>query len=353
MFNTTYSIAETAEVTVLQAAEQTRRKVVSALRLTVAAMLFVISSFLSLGASATTAVAKTAAKGKNIKVVRHSTKQQLKRATARKQARTQLATKAKRVKATGAKAKKALALKARNSRSRIARATLRAKRTATTAAKRTAAKLGGNFALLNQYRQDLARYGAKKLEGWQKVMEGESSWYGTFFHGRLTASGRRFNKHAHIAAHRSLPFGTVLRVTNLANGKSEIVEVLDRGPYVHDRLIDLSEGTARALDFFKTGTARVRTEILKVGDLDYKIEAPLTAAELRGDINRHKIDLAALGIDATDTKPEMASLLEGRTMEVRMPTLRVDSDATRTIAQMASDDYLYALRRTVSQATAA
>jgi rare lipoprotein A len=88
--------------------------------------------------------------------------------------------------------------------------------------------------------------------------EGVASWYGKKFHGRLTASGERYDMYALTAAHRSLPLPTYVRVTNLDNAKSVVVRVNDRGPFHDNRLIDLSFAAAAKLDMLGSGTARVR-----------------------------------------------------------------------------------------------
>jgi rare lipoprotein A len=90
--------------------------------------------------------------------------------------------------------------------------------------------------------------------------EGTASWYGLPFHGRKTASGEVFDRFSYSAAHRTLPFGTILMVNNLDNGQRAVVRVNDRGPFVKDRLIDLSEAAAAQLGMLGTGTARVRIE---------------------------------------------------------------------------------------------
>jgi rare lipoprotein A len=90
--------------------------------------------------------------------------------------------------------------------------------------------------------------------------EGVASWYGPDFHGRATANGEVYDMHGISAAHPTLPLPSYLRVTNLANGRSVIVRLNDRGPYVSNRLIDLSIGAAKALDFYNKGLARVRVE---------------------------------------------------------------------------------------------
>jgi len=93
-------------------------------------------------------------------------------------------------------------------------------------------------------------------------MRGRASWYGPRFHGRRTASGERFNASAYTAAHRSLPFGTKVRVTNLSNGRAVIVRINDRGPYAGGRVIDLSKAAAQAIGMLRSGTAPVRIEII-------------------------------------------------------------------------------------------
>lgn len=94
----------------------------------------------------------------------------------------------------------------------------------------------------------------------KKAQTGIASWYGKAWQGRLTASGSRFDTRLLTAAHRSLPLNTIVRVTNLLNGRSVEVVVNDRGPYVGHRVIDLSEAAAKRLDMVKKGLAPVRIE---------------------------------------------------------------------------------------------
>ncbi|MBB5416945.1 rare lipoprotein A [Paraburkholderia atlantica] len=89
---------------------------------------------------------------------------------------------------------------------------------------------------------------------------GRASWYGRFFHGRRTANGERYDMHAMTAAHRTLPLGSYVRVTNPANSRSVIVRINDRGPYARGRVIDLSMAAAGMLDMRHSGTARVKIE---------------------------------------------------------------------------------------------
>lgn len=96
-----------------------------------------------------------------------------------------------------------------------------------------------------------------------ELPEGEASYYGNELAGRPTASGERFDPEGLTAAHRTLPFGTRLRVTNVSNGKSVIVRVNDRGPFSGNRVLDLSHSAARNIGMLRRGEARVRMEVLK------------------------------------------------------------------------------------------
>ena len=95
-------------------------------------------------------------------------------------------------------------------------------------------------------------------------IEGEASWYGAQLQGHKTASGEPFDLALLTAAHRTLPIGAVLKVTNVENGRSVIVRVNDRGPFAKDRLIDLSRAAAAALGFVEQGHARVTLEVLEL-----------------------------------------------------------------------------------------
>jgi len=101
------------------------------------------------------------------------------------------------------------------------------------------------------------------------VYKGISSYYGPKFHGKLTANGEIFDMYGVTAAHKEFPFNTVTRVTNENNGKSLIIRINDRGPYVGDRILDCSFGAAKKLGFVSEGTAPVKIEILEWGDGEY------------------------------------------------------------------------------------
>jgi rare lipoprotein A len=95
--------------------------------------------------------------------------------------------------------------------------------------------------------------------------EGNASWYGVPFNGRRASNGEIYDMHKLTAAHRTLPFDTVVRVTNLSNGKSTVVRITDRGPFVDHRIIDLSMAAAREIDSIGPGVVPVRLELLSAG----------------------------------------------------------------------------------------
>lgn len=99
-------------------------------------------------------------------------------------------------------------------------------------------------------------------EDWDYTETGIASWYGPGFHGRTTANGEVFDENEVTAAHRTLPLPSIVRVTNLSNGRSLVVRVNDRGPFAHGRIIDMSRRSAQLLGFINQGTAKVRVDIM-------------------------------------------------------------------------------------------
>lgn len=99
------------------------------------------------------------------------------------------------------------------------------------------------------------------------IEEGVASWYGPNFHGKLTANGERYDMYGLTAAHRTLPFNTLLRVENMENSESVVVRINDRGPFAKNRIIDLSKKAAEQIDMIGNGTAPVKLVLLE-GDLE-------------------------------------------------------------------------------------
>jgi rare lipoprotein A len=110
------------------------------------------------------------------------------------------------------------------------------------------------------------------------VEQGIASWYGVPYHGRRAADGEVYNMYKMVAAHRTLPFNSVVRVTDLKNGKQVVVRIIDRGPFVNNRIIDLSFAAARALDMVGPGIAPVRLQLVsgsnpEAGDFTVQVGA--------------------------------------------------------------------------------
>jgi len=92
---------------------------------------------------------------------------------------------------------------------------------------------------------------------------GMASWYGAPYHNRRGSNGEVYNMHAMTAAHRTLPLGSIVRITNVKTGHSAVVRITDRGPFVEGRIVDLSRAAAKALDVYMPGIAKVRLEVLE------------------------------------------------------------------------------------------
>lgn len=117
-------------------------------------------------------------------------------------------------------------------------------------------KGGGRYKVGSPYQVAGVWYTPKENRYYDK--RGIASWYGDEFHGRQTANGEVFDMHALTAAHPTMPIPSYAEVTNMRNGRTILVRVNDRGPYKHDRLIDLSKKSAQVLDFYRNGTTPIR-----------------------------------------------------------------------------------------------
>src|SRR6185295_8815809 len=95
------------------------------------------------------------------------------------------------------------------------------------------------------------------------VETGKASWYGAPYHNRRSSNGEIYDMHSLTAAHRTLPLGSIVRVTNVKTGHSAVVRITDRGPFVEGRILDLSLAAAKKVDVWLPGTARVKMEVLK------------------------------------------------------------------------------------------
>ena len=117
--------------------------------------------------------------------------------------------------------------------------------------------------LLSPPSHELPKLELKVVPEVVKVITGEASWYGPGFYGNLTANGEVYRRGTMTAAHRTLPFGTKVRVTNLWNGRAAVIRINDRGPFIDHRVIDLGHGAASELGLTASGIAQVKLEVLR------------------------------------------------------------------------------------------
>jgi len=174
---------------------------------------------------------------------------------------------------------------------------------------------GGHFKTGKPYKiANRVYYPLSTAEGYDRT--GIASWYGKDFHGKMTANGERYDMHALSAAHPTLPLPTLARVTNLENGKQVIVRVNDRGPFVKNRLIDLSYSAAVALGFSSTGTTRVRVQALSGNPDTFAVDS---ARE------RHMRDAPVVYIQAGAFTLQSNALKLKARLQSRFPGARIET----------------------------
>lgn len=139
------------------------------------------------------------------------------------------------------------------------------------------------------------------------TFEGIASYYGSYFHGRKTASGELYNQYKLTAAHKTLPLGTVVKVTNLSNSKSVFVKINDRGPYVKGRVIDVSTKAADLLGFKNKGTTKVSFEVVEPEEVPIDLSISSEAlAEYKKDIKKDTaswMNIQVVGEDEKKSEP--------------------------------------------------
>ncbi|MGA2639323.1 MAG: septal ring lytic transglycosylase RlpA family protein [Spirochaetia bacterium] len=158
--------------------------------------------------------------------------------------------------------------------------------------------------------------------GAEPGLEGFASWYGGKFHGRLTSSGEVFDTNDMTAAHRTLPFGTMVKVTNLDNGKFAVVKINDRGPFVEGRIIDLSRAAAEEIDMLGQGVARVSLDIVAFAT----------------DKDVYAIQVGAFGMDKNAEKARLALEAAGFVVTIEKTGLSVARVLVRGIPATSLSD---------------
>jgi rare lipoprotein A len=170
---------------------------------------------------------------------------------------------------------------------------------------------------------------------------GIASWYGAKFHGRLTANGSTYDMNALTAAHRTLPMPSLVRVTNLVNGRSLILKVNDRGPFARNRIIDVSRRGAQLLGFKQAGTARVRVQILAD-----KSRALVNRIKGRTNLAKVVTPITVDRLPKPDVKTEVLSLpAGGQDPSVQVQSINKTSvskplmkSSVETLSQLSSND---------------
>jgi len=150
---------------------------------------------------------------------------------------------------------------------------------------------------------------------------GTASWYGPKFHGRQTANGERFNMRKLTAAHRTLPFNTVVKVVNKNNGKSVTVRINDRGPFAKGRIIDLSKAAAEKVNMIGTGTAPVELYILKRSNSSGS-SAPSAGSNAYADPDKGSFTIQIASFEKRNHAVRKAASIRG----ARVKKVRVDGD---------------------------
>ncbi len=185
-------------------------------------------------------------------------------------------------------------------------------------------KSKGRYKVGSPYTIKGKRYYPKVDYGYDKT--GIASWYGPGFHGKMTANGEVFDENDLTAAHKTLPLPSIVRVTNLENGRSLIVRVNDRGPYAHGRIIDMSKRSSELLGFRSKGVAKVRVEVLEA-ESRMVAQAAKNGQDTRGmevEMNRPsyqspKVESAVLTPQGYDENGGVQASLEDRAAGTSLP----------------------------------
>jgi rare lipoprotein A len=174
--------------------------------------------------------------------------------------------------------------------------------------------------------------------------EGLASWYGGKFHGRMTSSGEVFDSNTLTAAHRTLPFGTIVKVTNLDNGKSVQVKINDRGPFVEGRIIDLSRAAAVALGMVDSGIAHVSLQIMEFISTTDLYAIQVGAFGLEQNAQKTASLLSKDGLTVTTEKNQLGITR----VFVRALSAQELSDTQRKLLKLGFTSYLVRKERTAS-----
>lgn len=169
---------------------------------------------------------------------------------------------------------------------------------------------GGMYKVGNPYKIFGTWYYPKEDYSYSEV--GTASWYGSDFHAKKTANGEKYDMHTLTAAHRTLPLPSIVKVTNLENGRSLILRVNDRGPYAKNRIIDISKRGAQLLGFQTQGTAKVRVEVMEKESRE--LRAALTGEKMPAYAQNYAAEAPV--VPANIAKPSVKTAAAGKIQAV-------------------------------------
>ncbi|MEM7008295.1 MAG: septal ring lytic transglycosylase RlpA family protein [Thermodesulfobacteriota bacterium] len=178
------------------------------------------------------------------------------------------------------------------------------------------------------------------IEGSTQI--GLASWYGLEEHNNYAASGERFSKYDYTAAHKTLPLGTVVRVTNLENGRDVVVKVNDRGPFVGDRIIDLSHAPAQSIDMIQKGVVKVKVEVVSSPSTrDTNYFNPEYTVQVASYTSRSSADNAKrqLEYDFNNVRIESAKINGNTYYRVRVGRYTSKKDARKAASKLKKKGY--------------
>ena len=176
---------------------------------------------------------------------------------------------------------------------------------------------------------------------------GIASWYGPSFHGKKTASGEIYNKYAYTAAHKTLPFGTRVRVKNLDNGETTYVVINDRGPFKSGRIIDLSYSAAQDINMVRSGTARVQIKAVGRTNSGAVVSSGKSTVSSKSSKtgNNQTVNVSGTGLYGVPPNQSGESVSRGGTYYVQVGVFSVENNAQKVAKQLSNKGYSYKIRQ--------
>ena len=169
------------------------------------------------------------------------------------------------------------------------------------------------------------------------VETGLASWYGPSFHGKKTSNGEIYNMYAETAAHKTLPMGTIVRVTNLENNRSMMLRINDRGPFVGDRIIDLSKTAANKLGIYQKGTGLVKVEVVQAPPPLQARHSGAYYLQVGAFSDKKKAHIICSSIESKGLPTRLVALENKQVWKVQVGPMKQLAETTRTKAMLTDD----------------